>query len=122
MECKEFNRLLHELCQLPTTQPLTSLEVVACVSTIKIGKNVYINSGMLAMAKGGITIEDGAMIAANVQLISNNHDHYDLPILTCKPVLIKKKLNWCRCYDSTRCMCRKTCYYRCSLRCHKVCS
>lgn len=62
----------------------------ACVSTMKIGKNVYINSGLLAMARGGITIEDGVQIAANVQLISNNHDPYDLSILTCKPVLIKK--------------------------------
>ena len=62
----------------------------ACVSTMKIGKNVYINSGLLAMARGGIAIEDGVQIAANVQLISNNHDPYDLSILTCKPVLIKK--------------------------------
>lgn len=42
------------------------------------------------MARGGIAIEDGVQIAANVQLISNNHDPYDLSILTCKPVLIKK--------------------------------
>ena len=62
----------------------------ACVSRIKIGKGVFINSGLLAMARGGITIEDGAQIAANVQLISNNHDPYDLSVLTCKPVLIKK--------------------------------
>ena len=32
----------------------------ACVSTMKIGKGVFINSGLLAMARGGITIEDGA--------------------------------------------------------------
>ena len=42
------------------------------------------------MARGGITIEDGAQIAANVQLISNNHDPYDLAVLTCKPVLIRE--------------------------------
>ena len=42
------------------------------------------------MARGGITIEDGAQIAANVQLLSNNHDPYDLQVLTCKPVLIKE--------------------------------
>ena len=29
------------------------------------------------------------MIAANVQLISNNHDPYDKQILTCKPIRIK---------------------------------
>lgn len=62
----------------------------ACISTVKIGKNVYINSNCLMMARGGITIEDGVQIAANAQLISNNHDPYDLQILTCKPVLIKK--------------------------------
>ena len=50
----------------------------ACVGSVKIGRNVFINSNLLAMARGGITIEDNAMIAANVQLISNNHDPYDL--------------------------------------------
>lgn len=61
----------------------------ACVERMKIGKNVFINSNLLAMARGGITIEDGAQIAANVQLISNNHDPYDRAVLPCKPVLIK---------------------------------
>ena len=60
----------------------------AAFNRITIGKNVYINANMLAMARGGITIEDGAQIAANVSLISNNHDPYDLKVLTCKPVLI----------------------------------
>ena len=40
------------------------------------------------MARGGITIGDHARIAANVQLLSNNHDPYDLDVLTCKPVEI----------------------------------
>lgn len=62
----------------------------ACVGSVKIGRNVFINSNLLAMARGGITIEDNAMIAANVQLISNNHDPYDLCTLTCKPVLIRE--------------------------------
>ena len=62
----------------------------ACVSSMKIGKNVFINSGLLAMARGGITIEDEVRIAANVQLITNNHDPYDLDILPCKPILICK--------------------------------
>lgn len=61
-----------------------------CIGRMKIGKGVFINAGMLAMGRGGITIEDGAQIAANVQLISNNHDPYDLAVLTCKPVLIRK--------------------------------
>lgn len=60
----------------------------ACVSSMKIGRNVLINSNLLAMARGGITIGDHARIAANVQLLSNNHDPYDLDVLTCKPVEI----------------------------------
>ena len=40
------------------------------------------------MARGGITIGDHARIAANVQLLSNNRDPYDLDVLTCKSVEI----------------------------------
>ena len=60
----------------------------AALDMLKIGKNVFINSNFLAMARGGITIEDGVMIAANVQVLSNNHDVYDRNILLCKPVVI----------------------------------
>ena len=62
----------------------------SCIGNTKIGNNVYINPNCLMMARGGITIEDGVQIAANVQLLSNNHDPYDLMILICKPVLIKE--------------------------------
>lgn len=55
---------------------------------LKIGRGVFVNSNLLAMARGGITIGDHARIAANVQLLSNNHDPYDLDVLTCKPVEI----------------------------------
>lgn len=57
---------------------------------VKIGRNVIVMPGCLMMSAGGITIEDGAMIAANVQLISNNHDLYERQIITCKPVHIGK--------------------------------
>ena len=57
---------------------------------VKIGRNVVVMPGSLMMSAGGITIEDGAMIAANVQLISNNHDLYERQIITCKPVHIGK--------------------------------
>ena len=59
-----------------------------CFERIKIGKNVFINSNLLAMARGGIEIGDNVQIAANVQLITNNHDMYDRQILICKPVRI----------------------------------
>lgn len=57
---------------------------------VKIGRNVVVMPGSLMMSAGGITIEDGAMIAANVQLISNNHDLYERQVITCKPVHIGK--------------------------------
>lgn len=47
--------------------------------------------GCLMMSAGGITIEDEALIAANVQLISNNHDLEHRNIITCKPVKICRK-------------------------------
>ncbi|KAG4095851.1 bacterial transferase hexapeptide repeat protein [Neocallimastix lanati (nom. inval.)] len=59
-------------------------------SNVTIGDNVYVNSGCLIMGGGGITIDDNTMIAANVQLISNNHDLKQRQIITCKPVHIKK--------------------------------
>ena len=62
----------------------------AVFQNIRIGKNVFINSNLLAMARGGITIEDDAQIAANVSLLSNNHDPYERMVLLCKPILIQK--------------------------------
>ena len=50
---------------------------LVCASEVTIGKNVLIMGGCLMMSRGGITIDDDAMIAANVQLISNNHDLHD---------------------------------------------
>ena len=88
----EYNALLKELFgdNLGEGSYVAAPISGACVSTMKIGKHVFINSNLLAMARGGITIEDDVQIAANVQLISNNHDPYDRQVLTCKPVLIKK--------------------------------
>ena len=59
-----------------------------CFDRVHIGKDVMIMNNCLMMGRGGITIDDGAMIAANAQLISNNHDLYDRQILLCKPVHI----------------------------------
>ncbi len=55
---------------------------------VKIGKRVMIMNNCLMMSAGGITIDDDVMIAANVQLITNNHDPYDRHLLHCKPVHI----------------------------------
>lgn len=62
----------------------------AALNMLTIGRNCFINSNLLAMARGGITIEDNVQIAANVQLLTNNHDPYDREILICKPILIKE--------------------------------
>ena len=59
-----------------------------CFDLVTIGKNVMIMPDCLMMSRGGITIDDDVMIAANVQLISNNHDLHDHPLLICKPVHI----------------------------------
>lgn len=61
---------------------------LVCASEVTIGKDVLIMFNCLMMARGGITIDNGAMIAANVQLISNNHDLHDHQLLICKPVHI----------------------------------
>lgn len=62
-----------------------------CFDRVHIGKNVMIMPDCLMMSRGGISIEDDAMIAANVQLISNNHDLHDRQLLICKPVHIGNK-------------------------------
>lgn len=59
---------------------------------VKIGKNVIVMNGCLMMAAGGITIGDETQIAANVQLISNNHDLEDRNVITCKPINIGKRV------------------------------
>lgn len=57
---------------------------------VSIGRNVIVMNGCLMMSAGSITIEDNVQIAANVQLISNNHDPYQRNIITCRPVRICK--------------------------------
>ena len=58
----EYNDLLKELFEnnlgdgSMISPPLNG----ACVGSVKIGRNVFINSNLLAMARGGITIEDNA--------------------------------------------------------------
>ena len=63
---------------------------VVCPNAVSIGKRAVVMNGCLMMSAGTITIEDDARIAANVQLISNNHDPYNRDIITCRPVRICK--------------------------------
>ena len=57
---------------------------------VTIGRNVSVMYNFLCMSVGGITIEDGVLISANVQLLTNNHDYDDHEALICKPVHLKR--------------------------------
>ena len=89
---EEYDQLLNELFDNNLGRNSTVRTPLSGVAFnhMKIGDNVFINSNCLAMARGGIIIEDGAMLAANVQLLSNNHDEYQRHIITCEEILIKK--------------------------------
>ena len=89
---QEYKDVLHELFDgwIGENSFLHAPLAGAAFEKITIGSGVYINSNLLAMARGGITIEDDVQIAANVQLLTNNHDPYDRQVLTCKPIVIRK--------------------------------
>ena len=87
---EEYDRLVQQLFDGKIgegSRVMPPLNLV-CASEVTIGRNVMIMGGCLMMSRGGITIDDDVMIAANVQLISNNHDLYDRQLLICKPVHI----------------------------------
>lgn len=92
-DTEEYRELLHEVfpnlgenCRIET--PFSGVRT----ANVKFGRNVIIMPGCLMMSAGGITIDDDAMIAANVQLISNNHDLEKRHVITCKPVHICRKV------------------------------
>lgn len=89
---EEYNEILKELLDnnIGENSTITIPFSGAAFNHMKLGNNVFINSNCLAMARGGIIIEDDVMLAANVQLISNNHDPYNRQIITCKKIHIKK--------------------------------
>lgn len=59
----------------------------------RFGKNVFVNYGCGFMDRGGITIEDGALIGPNVSLITENHS--EIPEMRQhvygRPIVIKRK-------------------------------
>lgn len=57
---------------------------------MKIGNHVSIMYNFTCMSRGGVVIEDDVSIAANTQILTNNHDEQDHRILLCKPVVGKK--------------------------------
>lgn len=89
---EEYAEILNELLEgnIGKNSTITTPFAGMAFDKMKLGDNVFINSNCLAMARGGITIEDDVMLAGNVQLLSNNHDEYERQIITCEEILIKK--------------------------------
>ena len=87
----EYSSLMNELFynQIGKNSVVNNQLTVVLPKNVTIGEGVTVMNGALMMAAGGITLEDKVMIAANVQLISNNHDPYERDVLTCKPIRIK---------------------------------
>lgn len=59
----------------------------------RFGKGVFVNFGCTFMDRGGITIEDGALIGPHIKLITENHpENPDLrQNVYARPILIKRK-------------------------------
>ncbi len=89
-ETAEYEKLVKELFgnNIGENSRINAPIYGACLDQLKIGKNTSINYNLLAMARGGITIGDHVQIAANVQLLTNNHDPYQRMVLPCKPIVI----------------------------------
>lgn len=90
---KEYDTLVKEVfpnigegCRIST--PIKGVRT----ANVYFGKNVVVMPGSLMMSAGGIHIGDDTMIAANVQLISNNHDLYERSVITCLPIKIGKNV------------------------------
>ena len=89
---EEYDELLYRLFpDMGTGSRINTPLTVVRAHNVKIEKNVIIMNGCLMMSAGGITIDDEAQIAANVQLISNNHDLENRMVITCKPVHIWRR-------------------------------
>ena len=88
----EWSSLMKELFynQIGENTIVNNGLTVVLPKNVTIGSGVSIMNGALMMAAGGITIEDKVLIAANVKLITNNHDPYEREVLTCRPILIKE--------------------------------
>ena len=89
---KEYWRILDELFynQLGEGTVISNQLTVVAPQNVKMGKYSYVMNGVLLMASGGVVVEDYVSIAAHAKLISNDHDPYFRPIITCKPIIIKE--------------------------------
>ena len=88
---EEYDTILRELLgEIGEGSRLLTPTTIVRGKNVKIGKRVTVMNNSLFMSAGGITIEDDVLVAANAQLISNNHDPEEHAILTCKPVVLKR--------------------------------
>ncbi len=89
---EEYDALVHEIFpDMGDGSRINTLLTAVRPHNVHIGRNVIVMRGSLMMLAGGITLEDEVLVAANVQLISNNHDLNQRNIITCKPVRICRK-------------------------------
>lgn len=93
-QTKECNNLIKELFgeNLGENSMVNPPIFVNLANKVKIGKNVVLMNGFQCMSAGGLVIEDDTKIALNCTIATNNHDFYDRPVITCKPVHIKKNV------------------------------
>ena len=89
---EEYRNLLDELFEgrLDKTVSIAPPVQIDYPSSIEMGKNIFINNNLKCVARGGITIEDGVMIAPGVTILTVNNDLKDHCVLIPIPVTIKK--------------------------------
>ncbi len=94
LQTEECNNLIKELFgeNLGENSMVNPPIFVNLANKVKIGKNVVLMNGFQCMSAGGLVIEDDTKIALNCTIATNNHDFYDRPVITCKPVHIKKNV------------------------------
>lgn len=91
---EEYQNLINELFgeNLGKNTMINAPIFVNLANKVKIGNNVVLMNGFQCMSAGGLIIEDDTKIALNCTIATNNHDFYDRPVITCKPVHIKKNV------------------------------
>lgn len=90
---EEYDQLMHRLFpRMGEGSVVRTPLTVVRPHSVTIGRRVTVMNGALMMAAGGITIDDDVQIAANAQLVSNNHDLVDRMVITCRPVHICRRV------------------------------
>lgn len=89
---EEYNQLVQELFKGNIGEGSMVRQGVHIImgDRMKIGNHVSIMYNFVCMSRGGVVIEDDVSIAANTQILTNNHDEQQHRILLCKPVVIKR--------------------------------